>query len=235
MDLSLHSKSSDSIQLQQRSREADDASDQGSHSTDSGRGPSEEDHEALARSASTSSSHNHSTSFNDSAESCDVTNKRTNAAYVDLTQMQGGYFPNSSMVLAHAQPLRARPPSGRSRPKTAVIHPQYAPTHPTQQNTVTQFPDLNVPQFSAIQTHNDKHAHTPQRCEKHNVVNHFPELCHRNVSLPGWSGVTSSRRDDADARSDGESTTSGSYFVDNNVFSCEDLQLGPEISRDVFV
>lgn len=228
----------DSKCQQQRSpREADDASDQGSHSTDSGRGPSEEDPEVLARSASTSSSHNHSTSFNDSHESCDVSPKRRNNGYVDMTQVQrtSGYFPTSSMVLAHAQPLKTRPPSGRTRPKTAVIHPHYAPIHPQQQENLKQFPDLHVPNFSEKQTNCDKPSVTSRRCEKHNVVDHFPELCQRNVSLPGWSGVTSSRRDDVDARSDGESTTSGSYFVDNNVFSCEDLQSGPEISRDVFV
>ena len=98
------------------------------------------------------------------------------------------------------------------------------------------FPDLNVPKYNnSFNCEKDQDVTSHGRCEKHNVLNHFPELCKRDISLPGWAGVTSSRRDDVDARSDGESTTSGSYFVDNNVFACDDVHAGPEVSSDVFV
>ena len=289
---------------------------------DSGRGPSEEDPDAL-RSSSTSS-HNHSASFNDSHDSAETSQQNNSSNYIDMSQvrkhMRTGnnnssssskykpstgpstrqvlMNPNGTNTSAPVVPPRAgrlavHQQQHQRHPRTAIIHPQYSrkpATSAAAAAAAASFPDLNVPTASnepqdlkpkqltsnaasnklydcdarnvapaatrslpqphPQQYHHHQQQHPQQqqqhanndvsRCTKHNVVDHFPELCQRQQQQQQQPAVTSLWSDrpasdviDADSRSEGGSTTSGSYMVDN--CAMDHLDLGVEVSRDIFV
>ena len=236
---------------------------------DSGRGPSEEDPEALR----SSSGHNHSASFNDSRESAESNRSHRNGNYLDMNRARKHQKSNSTTYspsiasfstnqrlarlnsdASYQSEAPSIPPRGAKppvHPRTAIIYPQ----HSNNRQKQSHFPDINVPNvqsninnmtssskqpISHYHTHSAPVAHAQRdashahsnRCVKHNVVDHFPELCERQkADTPPWG--SGREYPETDGHSDGGSTTSGSYMVDN---SQDHLDLGaPEISRDVFV